>query len=477
MRVLLLNPPSPSPEPILPLGLACLAAALERSGVAVDVVDAWAEGLGFADLRRRLSGLARPDIIGVSVMSPVYGDGMQTVQTARESFPGAKIIAGGYHPSSLPTQTLAENPGLDYVARGEADELIVQLARALTSDDPDLGGIPGLVHRGDDGQIVDNGCAIPVKDLDALPLPARHLFPMDRYRTHPPYRLRREYATMMTSRGCPYACTYCTKSVSGRNHRRQSAERILTEIDHLVSVYGIRQVHFYDDNFTIDKKRILALCSALRERRYDLVWSCVSRVNLVNDEVLAEMKSAGCWLISYGVESGNQAILDRVNKGYSLAQVRSAFRATRRAGIRSLGYFMAGFPGETQQTLDETVELSLKLDPDFVSWSITALYPGSELYQQAVDRKLGDNYKKLESPVDSDTRNVSSLSPYSHGHTFIFDGELSRDYVLKTVRRAYNRFYFRPRYLIRFLTRLRTLTELESYIKAFLQYVAWSHRA
>lgn len=472
MKVLLINPPSNSPQPIMPLGLAYLAAALESKGIPVDVVDAWAEGLDFKLLEKRIAETEGVGLIGITVMSPIYPAGIKTIRIARKAAPESKIIIGGTHPSSLPEECLKDCPELDFAAAGEGDELIVRLVGALLGDGTQLSSIKGLAYR-ENGVIIFNGHADPISDLDDLPFPSRHLFPLPRYKPHPPYRLYNAFATMITSRGCPFQCTYCTKSVSGRDFRFQSTGRVVDEIDHLIKNYGIRQIHFYDDDFTINKKRVADLCDEIVDRKIKIVWSCVTRVDLVDEILLEKMKMSGCWLISYGVESGCQHILDKVKKGYKVEQVKNAFMLTKMVGIRTLGYFMAGFPGETRETLNDTVELSFEIDPDFVSWSITALYPGSNLYDQAVAGELGNNYVRVRTPVEEHNSNVSSLSPYAHGHTFIYEGELSRDYILDTVNKAYRRFYFRPAFLFRFLMRLKTFTEAFSYVKALCQYLTW----
>lgn len=456
----------------MPLGLAFLAAALESHHISVHVIDAWVERLDFHALERRIAQMAPPDLIGITIMSPTYSNGMKTIRTARKAAPGSKIIIGGTHPSSLPEQCLRDNPEVDFVAVGEGEELMVQLAKTLSGQGRGLSEIRGLAYRAD-GKILRNGHAAPVQNLDSLPFPARHLFPIFKYKTHPPYRLHRSYATMVTSRGCPFHCSYCTKSVSGQNYRYQSPERIIREIEFLIEKYRIKQIHFYDDDFTINMKRVEKICDEIIRKNIRIAWSCVTRVDLVNERLLAKMRRAGCWLISYGVESGNQEILNRVQKGYRIEEIKKAFAITRKAGIRTLGYFMAGLPGETYSTLNETVQLSFALDPDFVSWSITALYPGSELYRQALDGTLGGNYTRLKVPVVERKDNISSLSPYAQGHIYLYEGDIPREYILKTVNTAYRNFYFRIRYLLRFLSKLQTLTEAFSYLRTFFQFITW----
>ena len=350
MKVVLVNPYTESPQPILPLGLAYLAAALERGHIPVRVIDAWAENLTDPALEKRLASIPAPDLVGVSVMSPTYGRARRTIQLIRAAYPDTKIIVGGTHPSSLPVECLEENPGIDFVAAGEGDQLIVDLVRALENKQTDFSSIQGLFYRSA-GRIVEGGHADGIKDLDTLAFPARHLFLLSKYSSHPPYRLYKRYATMITSRGCPYACSYCTKSVSGQDYRAQSPRRVIEEIKMLIRSHGIQQIHFYDDDFTSDMKRTAEICRMMLAEKIAIPWSCVTRVDLVDKPLLSRMRDAGCWLISYGVESGEQKILDNVRKSYKVEDIRRAFRYTKECGIRTLGYFMAGLPGETAESL------------------------------------------------------------------------------------------------------------------------------
>ncbi|MDI6759453.1 MAG: radical SAM protein [Candidatus Brocadiaceae bacterium] len=474
MKVLLINPPSDSPQPVMPLGLAYLAAALECDNVLVEVIDAWAERLDFDSLEKRIAQAKDVGLIGITVMSPVYPTGIKTVQVARRASPYAKIIIGGTHPSSLPEQCLQECPELDFVAVGEGENLIVQLVRALQGKSIPLNEIKGLWYR-NNNKVITNHRAEPVQNLDELPFPARHLFPLEKYKVHPPYRLYKSFATMITSRGCPFQCAYCTKSVSGQNFRYQSTERVIREIEFLIDKYNIKQIHFYDDDFTINKSRVEELCEELILRRIKITWSCVTRVDLVNERLLKKMKDSGCFLISYGVESGSQKILDNIRRGYHVGQIKEAFRLTKKAGIRTLGYFMAGLPGETYETLNETVKFSFELDPDFVSWSVTVLYPGSKLYEQALKGELGNNY--VSTQMRAEDLITSSRSPFAHGHAYFYRGEVPKEYILDTIDKSYKNFYFRVGYIARFLTKLQTFTEALCYLNTFIQYLGWQKKS
>ncbi|RCK81523.1 MAG: Radical SAM domain protein [Candidatus Ozemobacter sibiricus] len=468
MKILLVNPPSRSPQPVIPLGLAYLAAALEAAGERVQVLDAWAERFSLPDLERWLARHGPWGLIGVTIMAPTWEVGRETVQAIRRQVPGGAIIIGGTYPSALPEDAMAACAEIDFAAIGEGDQLIVDLVRSLRTGTPALSAIPGLVYRTPTGIRRNPGRGL-VRHLDHLPMLAWHLFPLKRYIPHPPYRLLRSFATLITSRGCPFHCIYCTKAVSGSDFRVQGVPRILEELRHLSRTYGIKQVHFYDDDFPRPRHRLLEFCRTLRQSGLPLLWSCVARVDSVDEEVVREMKAAGCWLIAFGVESGSQAILDRALKGYTLAQVRRAFAVTRQAGLQTLGYFMAGLPGETRETLEQTVRLSLELDPDYVSWSITALYPGSRLHEQA--REQWSSHPG--GPGHLPRFGVSSQSPYAHGHVALLEENLPAAEIQAAVAAAYRRFYLRPGYLLRFPSKWQTLTQALSFFKAGGDFLRW----
>jgi len=462
MEILLINPPSKASNPIMPLGLAYLAVSLENAGIPVEVIDAWAEGYSFERLERELAR-KNPDIVGITMMSPFYGAAMRTVDAARANTK-AKIVVGGAHPSAVPAECLRDNSGIDFAVIGEGERTLVELAKAIFEGRKDTSAIKGLAFR-QGGKIITTLRSDAVEDLDILSPPARHLFPTKKYRTHPPYGKENPYMTLITSRGCPFQCTYCSKSVFGSKYRFMSPAKVLWEIKHIKKNYGVKELHFYDDDFTMDMNRAEEICDLLKAQNVDISWSCTTRVDLVNRRLLEKMKASGCWLISYGIESADEGVLKKIKKGYTTEDVKRAFSLTKNVGIRTAGFFMVGLPGETRRSLKKTIEFSLDLDPDFVSWGITALYPGSPLYD-SLNLRYHPEIKKGH----------ASGSPYGDGYALIYEDTLSRRELEEYVKEANRLFYLRPLYLLRFVFKIRSFREFLHYLKGGFKTLFWMLR-
>ncbi|MCP5003088.1 MAG: radical SAM protein [Planctomycetes bacterium] len=468
MNVLLINPPSNSPNTVMPLGLTYIAAALEAANVKVEIIDAWAEGYSIDDIGKEIS-LRSPNFVGITIMSPKYAAGMQVVDVVRKNT-DAYIVVGGPHPTAVPEQCLEDNPNIDFVIIGEGEKVLVELITALSEKRGELSAVKGLAYQRN-SRIINTGYADRIEVLDDLPFPARHLFPISKYKTHPPYGKRIPYMNLITNRGCPFQCTYCSKSVFGDKYRTLSPQRVIDEIKHVVSEYGVKEIHFYDDDFTINMKRAEEICDLLIQQDIDISWSCTTRVDLVNEKLLKKMKKAGCWLISYGVETADTDILKTINKGYTVEDVKYAFSLTKRYGIRTVAYLMAGLPGETEATLKNTISFSLKLDPDFVSWGVTALYPGSILYAAAQKGELGN----IDIRYTYEEKNWhASGSPYGDGYAIIYEGPLSREKLKEYTGKANRMFYLRISYLVRFVFKIRSIYEFLHYVKGGVSFIFWT---
>jgi radical SAM superfamily enzyme YgiQ (UPF0313 family) len=244
--------------------------------------------------------------------------------------------------------------------------------------------VAGLVYR-QDGQIVRNPERRLIPDLDALPAPARHLFQLERYPLYASDGQR--MLTVLSSRGCPYNCSYCFKGIVGRTYRQRSPESLIAELKQLIAAYGIRSYYFIDDLFALDLKRLSKLTDMMIEERLDIHWQCLARVDRVTPEMLQRMAAAGCQEIHYGIESGNQDILDKVGKKITLEQVRQAIDWTAQAGILAKGYFMLGLPGDTEETMEQTIAFAASLDLDHAMFSLTTPFPGTRLWDDLVTRR------------------------------------------------------------------------------------------
>lgn len=372
------------------LGLGYLAAILERDGHQVRIFDFAL--YPNAPLEEDVQQVCTfdPQMIGITAMSSVYHSAVQTA-TLLKACLGRPIVIGGPHATVYPERVLAESPVIDCVVRGEGEETIRQLARALDGTGGNLGAIDGLTYR-NRSEIVSNPDRPLIRDLDSLPFPARHLFDLKRYGLRTPGG--QPMVTMLSSRGCPYNCSYCFKGIVGRTYRQRSPGNIIAELRQVIDQYDIRNFYFIDDLFTIDLRRLNALTEQLVAARLDIRWQCLGRVDRVDAEVLRKMYAAGCRRIHYGIESGNQRILDGVGKGIKLEQVRQAVRWTQEAGIEVKGYFMLGLPGDTEETLQQTIELATELDLDETMFSLTTPFPGTRLWDELVKKRPGTEYNQ-----------------------------------------------------------------------------------
>lgn len=324
----------------------------------------------------------RPDILGFSCLTNNLPATLELARMAKDAHPGLKTILGGPHPSADP-ESVAACEEVDAVVFGEGEITFVDLVKKLTEGAwvEQVPGVAFSLH----GEVVKNPSRALIADLDGLPFPARDLMKMQEYSLRAGDGL--PIFTLLTSRGCPYNCAYCYKGIFGRKYRARSAENVLAEIEALVSEYKARHLYFGDDIFMIDAARVRAICEGMLKMGSPLSWSCLARVDTVTPELLEAMKRAGCVRIHYGIESGNSEILERIGKKIDLAAVIQSIRWTREAGIQSKGYFMAGLPGDTQETLEETFRFARELPLDEVMFSLATPFPGTRLWEELVAKE------------------------------------------------------------------------------------------
>jgi radical SAM superfamily enzyme YgiQ (UPF0313 family) len=459
MNIVLINPYSDSPYPVMPLGLAYIAAVLEQNHIGVSVIDAWAERMRPEQVAEALKEL-KPDLIGITISSPVAPVAFE-IAAAAKNVTHVPVVIGGPHASALPEECL-QNHSIDFVVMGEGETTIIQLIKHLSTGSLERSAIKGIAYR-KNGKVIINESAELIADLNQLPMPARHLFPVNKYRTHLPYGRKTPYMTMISSRGCPYHCYYCSKAVFGDKYRALSPKNVVRELKHIIKVYGIKEFRFYDDDFTLNMKRAAEICDEIVREKIKIDWSCTTRVDLVNDELLSKMKKAGCYMISYGVESGDALILERAEKGYTLEDVETAFRLTKKYKIKILAFFMLGLPGENETTIEKTIQLALKLDPDFISWAIMSIIPGSRMYH---DFSKGLLKKTLHSHIEHPFAVSQNYHFYEESFPFKTLAQYSID--------AHKRFYLRPQYLVRQLFCMRSWYEFKGYAALgydFIKYI------
>lgn len=436
-----------------PLNLLLLAAIVREHGFTPSIIDSACLGLGYEAVVERIR-TAAPLAVGLTAMTPHI---MQTAKLAaliRERIPGLPIMLGGVHISSAPEETMARFPQIDVGVLGSADNTLPELLRAMR-DGQDLANVPGLILRRDGGLLRTPERRDSV-DLASLPRYAWDLlegFP-ERYRT-PLFAAHRSPATaILTSRGCPGKCTYCFSGCH-KTIATYPAGYIFDMLVHLKQRYGIREFQIFDDNFVMYRKNLRELLGRMIEEKLDLTWSCNARVDMVNAETLALMKRAGCWQISYGIESGNQAIIDSLGKKITRERIREALEMTREAGIRSVGYFMIGHFRETVQTIRETIAFACGLPLDDFRMSFFTPLPGTAA--NPVAHQFGE--------FDDDWGKMTLFSP-----VFIPHG-LTRDELVAWQKRAMRRFFLRPRIIASYLKLVRNPAVFAKGCLEFARYV------
>ena len=370
-----------------PLGLGYLSAVLEGDGHEVAIYDLGLEpDTPLGPEIDRIAAFA-PDLIGFTAMTNNYHNVEEAAALLRDRL-GSPIVVGGPHATLYPDQVVAE-PSIDYVVCGEGEETLRDLVRAMGDGgvrptDSQLRGILGLAFASG-GEATINAPRPLIEDLDSLPMPARHLFELSRY---PLYASNGEpMVTLLSSRGCPYNCSYCFKGIVGRTYRQRSAQSVLAEICYLIDTYDYRHFYFIDDLFTLDVKRLTAIAEGILAEGLDIRWQCLARVDRVTPQLLALMYRSGCREIHYGIESGNADVLERVGKGFSLDRVRDAVTWTDRAGILVKGYFMLGLPGDTEETMQQTIRFASELALDEAMFSLTTPFPGTRLWDELIAQR------------------------------------------------------------------------------------------
>lgn len=376
MRFLIINPYySISETPSPPLGLAYIAAALEREGVEVKILDL----VVFPYSRQLLESVLKnfaPHIVGTTAVTMTFDNAINVIRDVKSIDTSIFTVMGGPHVTFCAEETMSLFPELDFIVLGEGEETIVELAGAL-NESRDVSGIEGIVFRGKSG-IVDNRPRKTRIDVDSLPLPSRHLLPLGRYRA------LGMPVSMTTSRGCPFKCIFCVgRKMVGARVRYRSPRNVVDEMEYLVTL-GFRQVNVADDLFTSNENHCFKVCDEIIKRGLKIKWTSFARVDTVSARVLTRMREAGCDTVSFGVESGNTEMLKRIKKGISLEQVINAVNMCNEAGISPHASFILGLPGETPETLKETVDFGEKLKNMGVShgFHLLAPFPGTEVREE-----------------------------------------------------------------------------------------------
>lgn len=473
MKILLINPPSPEGTPFTregrcmqkegvwttvwpPLSLCTIGAILRDAGFEVKISDCPSEGIDNEGLQAILTEF-KPDLLVIDTATPTIIHDLKVPALAKSVLPQVKTAVFGIHVGVLPEQTFDISTELDFIIRGEPEFSVLEIARRMEQgeDFQETAGISlrenGVVKHFQDRQLC--------RELDKLPIPAWDLVDVKHYRL--PFN-RRKFLMVMSSRGCPYDCTFCVaQQYYGKKIRKRSPQRIADEIECCMEEFGVYDFFFWSESFTIIKKNIHELCDEILQRRLKIKWVCNSRADNIDEQLLNKMKRAGCWMISFGIESGDQDILDRSKKKITLEQIQHAVKLTHDAGFQIAGHFVLGLPGETEETLRKTAEFSRKLDLDYAQFYCAAPWPGSRLYDEAVKEGwLATNDWKL----------------FEQSYCVLEYPQISGRRIMELRDKITYSFYFRPKIIWKTLKKIGSPAEFRSFLGMVSDYVFFHKR-
>ncbi len=463
MKVLVANPPWPGPgygarsdvrwphkrsDKYIeyPIYLSYTAAVVEEAGFEVAFIDAIMDELGIEEFAQAVSEFG-PRLALVETSTPSIEFDLETAAAIKRLSPSTYVALLGSHVTYFDRETIAENPAVDAVLRGEFEYTAADLARALDQGG-DLSAVSGLTYRDAEGDPRRNADRPLFEPLDRMPFPARHIVKGDGYRAG---IYSGGYPTaMVSSRGCPYRCTFCLwpDTMYGHKFRARSAGNVVDEIEQAVRTYGHDEIYFDDDTFTIDRQRVMDITRLIRERglEQEAEWIAQCRVDTVDREMLEAMKAANCGYILFGVESGSPQMLKKMRKGITLDKVRKAFDLTHSVGIKTQAFFLFGMPGETQETIQETIDFAKELNASSTQFAVAIPHPGTALYEEC--RANG----WLTSQVWADYTAESSLieTPW-----------LTAQEVENARVRAYREYYYRPRFIFGEALKVRRVADIK----------------
>jgi anaerobic magnesium-protoporphyrin IX monomethyl ester cyclase len=496
--IMLVNPPTPDGElwirtqhrvgrrtrenMVWPQVSLAQMAALLHPIYKVKVIDANAEHMGWEEFKQEIDRY-QPKYYLTQLTAPTLENDLYGCFLAKAR--GARTIAFGTHVTPIPRETMRPYPALDFILVGEPDLSIRDLLdhlegridqrsseikdlfeehdptyapAILENGEVDLSKIKGLVWR-KGNEIVVNEMRMFIRDLDNLPIPMHELLPLTKYRMP---MIKGPFTFIVTSRGCPAGCTYCIKHVSYQySVRLRSPEKIMVELWRLKAL-GIHNIHMYADLFTVSREQVVELCERMIDENIDIKWTCNSRVDYVDEEMLQLMAKAGCWFISWGIESGNKQILKHAHKGAYPDKAERALRWAKKAGIKNWGYFIIGLPGETEETIRETIDFAKKLPLDIALFHVAAPYPGTPFFFEVVENnwfRMGTRWEQ----VDMDRGTVLDYP------------ELSAERLLYWQKRAFREWAFRPGPMFTYLKMLLTdKGTFRSALSVGLQHLTWS---
>ena len=427
-----------------PLGLIYIAGYLREKGVAVSIYDYQVHDEPIESVINNF----KPDIFGITCQTSLVYSTIELSKKLKKKFPEKKIIVGGVHASIRP-QDLLKEESIDYAAIGEGEVTMYEFIQAVQSgyDCSKVDGIACLKE----GQLAFASPRDMVKDIDIFPMPAVDLLPLEKYRVSPDMRTGDKVGLLITARGCPFDCIFCaSKLLTKGKYRMHGIERVCSEIERYIQQYKVNQIFIIDDNFAVNKKRAKELCREFIRRGFNkkMTWWTDARIDCVDEELLRLMKEAGCTIISYGVESGSQRLLDFIQKGITLDQIKRVLVMTKKVGIDVRATLILGLPTETREESLQTIRFAKELPIDQARFALATPFPGTKLYEIA---------KEEGSLKTDDWTAFSLMSGYANSIPVYVPQGRDGEELAKLQRRANLSFYLRPRVIMIFLRRMTSV--------------------
>ncbi len=407
-----------------PIGLGYIAAMGEKAGHDVYVLDYQVTPFGAPELEGRIADL-KPQLVGVTCTTPVFKAAGDILKTVKKVLPETKTLLGGPHINALPESSLHQCPDADFAIFGEGEDSFAELLAAIAAGGDDYRGILGVAWRGPDGQVTMNRPRPMAKDIDLFPIPARHLFEIEKYSD--PDRYQGSHTIFISSRGCPFRCKFCASQATwGRKVRFRSPEKVVDEAQVVVNDLGIRHITINDDTFTASKRNVLEICRLIEERGLKFSFLCSSRVNTIDEEMAAALARAGCCEITFGIESADPEILKNICKDIDISRAVPVFKMVREHGIRVHSSYIVGNPGDTHETINKTIDFAVESGTDYAQFSVCVPFPGTPLWREAVEKGMlkTDDYTKF-------TRYYSVVANFS---------QVSDEELVEYQREGYRRF-------------------------------------
>lgn len=462
MKILFVNPPfakyggvEGQGGRVAPLNLGYLASYIrqQKPEIEINILDCEGLNLSYEQIKEYVNK-SKSDIVALTMPTPAYNHVLSLIDIVKTIYPKTIIVVGGPHPTVLPSEVLREK-NIDFAVIGEGEITFLELVDAIEKNKNNFHLIRGLAFK-NNAIIVINQPRELIENIDILPFPAKDILPLDAYYLPPTKRITSGASTnIITSRGCPFRCTFCmAKTIWKRTTRLRSVKNVVDEIEECVIKYNHRDFTFHDEFFTANRDRVIEFCQELKRRKLDIKWFCQARCGTVDEEMLKIMKNAGCEKIGFGFESGDEQILKLMQKDNNLANARESAMLCKKAGIEVVGAFILGYPGETKETIKKTIEFAKEIDPATAAFFIAIPYPGTKLFDIAIENGY------LKQPID-----WKLFAPISNDLPPMEIPGISKKDLVGLKKYAYRSFYLRPKYILKKLSEIKNFNDIVNLIR------------